>query len=57
MFTTIWKDMAEYALALPIWQPRRPLVLVNITESLAIDLMGLRKEAAEVLGKGAIYEG
>ena len=55
MFTTIWKDMAEYALALPIWQPRRPWYW-SYTESLAIDLMGLRKEAAEVLGKGE-YEG
>ena len=48
-FATVWRDMVEYAMALPIWQPNNSNYW-SPTETLAADLMGLRERASLVLG-------
>jgi hypothetical protein len=50
MFKATWKDMAQYAMTLRRWQPRRPGYW-NPAETISVDLMGLRKEAVAVLGR------
>jgi len=42
--------MVEYAMGLPIWQPSNSNYW-SPTESLAVDLMGLRERASSVLGQ------
>jgi hypothetical protein len=50
MFATIWGDMVEYAMSLPLWKPSDNNYW-SPTETLAIDLMGLHERAATVLGR------
>ncbi len=49
-FETTWQDMAQYAMGLRRWQPRRPGYW-NPAETISVDLMGLRKDAVAVLGQ------
>jgi hypothetical protein len=54
-FKTAWQDMAQFAMALRRWQPRKPGYW-NPAEQISVDLMGLRKDAVAVLGR-AEYRG
>jgi hypothetical protein len=48
-FKACWEDMVRYAMGLQRWRPRDPRVW-NPAETISVDLMGLRKDAAKVLG-------
>jgi hypothetical protein len=49
-FTSIWTEMVDYAMALPAWQPSARGYWSR-AESLAVDLVGMHKDAAAVLGQ------
>ena len=50
IFVKIWEDMVRYAMTLPAWQPSESGYWSR-AESLAVDLVGLHKTAASVLGQ------
>jgi hypothetical protein len=47
-FATIWQDLANYALSLASWKPKHPW---SRAESIAVDLIGIRKASTSVLGQ------
>ena len=49
-FVKIWEDMVRYAMTLPAWQPSESGYWSR-AESLAVDLVGLHKAAASILGQ------
>jgi hypothetical protein len=54
-FVKIWRDMVEYTVTLSAWAPADGNYWCR-AESLAVDLMGLHKEAASILGQAKYIE-
>lgn len=50
-FVMVWRDMVQFTTTLPEWSPGEGNYWSR-AESLAVDLMGLHKDAASVLGQG-----